>query len=64
MKRKLKPPGPKRLKLKYDKVLSSFAFNFNLRRSILDAASGGPTTQCRVVCVSVRRCRSTLSNPC
>jgi len=28
----LKPPGTKRLKLKYDKPLSNFAFNFNLRR--------------------------------
>ena len=28
----LKAPGTQRLKLKYDKLLSSFAFNFNLRR--------------------------------
>ena len=28
----LTAPGIKRLKLKYDEVLSSFAFNFNLRR--------------------------------
>ena len=28
----LKAPGTKRLKLKYDKLLSNFAFNFNLRR--------------------------------
>jgi hypothetical protein len=28
----LKPPGTKHLKLKYDKLPSSFAFNFNLRR--------------------------------
>jgi hypothetical protein len=28
----LKAPATKRLKLKYDKPLSSFAFNFNLRR--------------------------------
>ena len=28
----LKAPGTKRLKLKHDKVLSSFAFKFNLRR--------------------------------
>jgi hypothetical protein len=32
MKPKLKPPGTKRLKLQYDGLLSSFAFNFNLRR--------------------------------
>ena len=28
----LKPPGMKRLKLKHDGLLSSFAFKFNLRR--------------------------------
>ena len=28
----LKVPGAKRLNLKYDELLSSFAFNFNLRR--------------------------------
>ena len=35
---KLKPPGtrPKRLKLKYCKLLSSFAFNFNLRHFSLE----------------------------
>jgi hypothetical protein len=27
----LKPPGTKRLKLEYDKLLSSFGFKFNLR---------------------------------
>ena len=32
MKSTLKAPGAKRLKLKYEKVLSSFAFNVNLRR--------------------------------
>ena len=39
---KLKVPGTKRLKLKYDNLLSSFAFNFNLRRYILvvDIACG------------------------
>jgi len=30
----LKPPGTKRLKLKHYKLLSSFAFNSNLRRYI------------------------------
>jgi hypothetical protein len=29
---KLKPPGAERLKLKYDGLLSRFAFNLNLRR--------------------------------
>ena len=28
----LKPPRTKRLKLQHDEPLSSFAFNFNLRR--------------------------------
>ena len=28
----LKPPGAKHLRLKYDELLSSFAFKFNLRR--------------------------------
>jgi len=28
----LNPPGTKRLKLKYDELLQSFAFNFDLRR--------------------------------
>ena len=32
MKSKLKGPGTKRLKLKYNVLLSSFAINFNLRR--------------------------------
>ena len=32
IKPKLKPPGTKRLKLKSDDSLSSFGFNFNLRR--------------------------------
>ena len=32
----LKAPGTKRLELKYDELLSSFAFKFNLRRYFLD----------------------------
>jgi len=32
IKPKLKPPGNKRLTPKYDKPLSRFTFNFNLRR--------------------------------
>jgi len=35
MKPTLKAPGSKRLKLKYGKPLSSFAFNFKLRRYAL-----------------------------
>jgi len=34
MKPTSKPPGTKRLKVKYDTVLSTFAFNFKLRRYI------------------------------
>jgi len=42
MKPKLKPPGSKLLKLKFDKPLSDFAFKFNLRRyntGVLDTVS-------------------------
>jgi hypothetical protein len=35
IKPKLKPPGTKRLKLKHDEPLSTFAFNFSLRRYIM-----------------------------
>jgi hypothetical protein len=31
----LKAPGPKHLKLQYDRLLSSFAFSFKLRRYTL-----------------------------
>jgi len=31
-KRTLKPPGTKRLRLQYDELVSSVAFNFNMRR--------------------------------
>jgi len=34
----LAAPGTKRLKLKCDKLLSSFAFNFNLRRYVTATA--------------------------
>ena len=36
IKPKLKPPGTKRLKLKYDIMHSSFALGFNLRRYTMD----------------------------
>ena len=38
IKPKLKAPGTKRLKLEYDTLLLSFAFNFNLRRYTLAPA--------------------------
>jgi len=41
IKSKLKAPGIKRLKLKYDELLSNFAFKFNLRRYTLDLAGAG-----------------------
>ena len=34
----LKAPGTKRLKVKYGKLLSNFAFKFNLRRFIMAVA--------------------------
>ena len=42
----LKAPGTKRWKLKYDELLSSFAFKFNLRRysmAFLDGSLGAGT---------------------
>jgi hypothetical protein len=41
MKSKLKAPGAKRLKLKYDNPVSSFAFKSNLRRYNWGTAFGG-----------------------
>ena len=45
IKPKLKAPGTKRLKLKYDKLLSSSAFKFNLHRYIKERRGGvdGPS---------------------
>jgi len=49
MKSTLKVPGTKRLKLKYgDALLSSVAFNFNLRRYIVEVLN--PATQ-ELVCL-------------
>jgi hypothetical protein len=39
MKPKLKAPGPQRLKLEFDGLLSNFAFRFNLRRYTKGAAA-------------------------
>jgi len=69
MKSTLKEHGFKRLKLKCDTLLSSFALNFNLRRynkgceSISGActAKSGVGESCGTS--SVGRCRLTLSNP-
>ena len=46
---KLKAPGYKRLKLKLDKLLSSFAFNFNLRRHSVAYVLADLRTTARVV---------------
>ena len=50
MKSKLKAPGTKRLKLKYDNLLSRFAFNFNLRHYTMvdrgDVVTAGPGIYC------------------
>jgi len=42
MKPTLKAPGTKRLKLRYDQLLSSVAFEFNLRRYNMGAEAGLP----------------------
>jgi hypothetical protein len=60
----LKPPATKRLKLKYDELLSSFPFNGNLRRYV----EGGPKKITPffipyAITNMVGRCRLTLSNP-
>ena len=54
-----KPPGTKRLKLEYGKLLSKMAFNFNLRRNTEEVRR----LQARLHATEVRRCRLTLSNP-
>ena len=45
----LKAPGSKRLKLKYDELLSSFGFNFNLRHYTLGADGHTPKERGRGV---------------
>jgi hypothetical protein len=55
----LKAPGTKRLKLKSDELLSSFAFNFNMRRY----SKGGPYLAKMRISFVVGWCRLTLSNP-
>ena len=57
----LKAPGTKPLKLKYGKLVSNFAFNFNLRRYI-KALTQHPAFDIKNP-NKVGRCRLTLSNP-
>ena len=52
----LKAPGIKRLKLRYDELLSNFASNFNLRRYIPGSDQAFFTSK-------VGRCRVTVSKP-
>jgi hypothetical protein len=42
IKHTLKAPGPQRLKLEYDGLLSNFAFKFNWRRYIKGELEGAP----------------------
>ena len=60
MKPTLKAHGTNRLKLKYERLPSSFGFKFILRRYTM-----GPETQLadETLVNSVGRCRLTLSNP-
>jgi len=55
----LKALGDKRLKLKYDELLSNFAFKFNLRRFTREKVFNGRGFLVAVV----RRCKLTLSKP-
>ena len=58
VKPKLKAPGTKRLKLKYDQLLSSVAFSFNLCRYIWDTVPMLPDRDG----LTVGWCVLTLSN--
>ena len=58
----LKAPGTKCLKLKYDKLLSNFAFKFKLRRYTMVYDY---TLKVKYAALTkVGQCRLTLSNPC
>ena len=63
----MKAPGTERLKLEYDKLLSSFAFKTNMRRyRVVNGAVSAhphPTPAGRVSYYQVTRCSLTLSNP-
>ena len=63
IKPQLKPPGTKRLKLKCDILLSTFAFRF-LRRYTKDKKEAGyDIKDKRLVLTMVGWCRLTPSNP-
>ena len=59
----LKPPGTQRLKLKYDEVLSNFAFKFNLRRYNEERAEACTREADEKRQLKVRWRRLTLSSP-
>jgi hypothetical protein len=61
MKTVLKAPGTVRLKLKYDDLLSSFAFKVNVRRFTKEEARAAEARA--AAAAAVGRCRLTLSNP-
>jgi len=63
---KLKPPGTKRLKLKHDEPLSSFDFNFSLRRYNVVGTSEDmhDVLANKYYDVKVGRCRFAQSNLC
>jgi len=71
MKSKLKALETQRLKLKYDILvqLSSFAFNFNLRRynegsfQDIDIRINSATANLQTFQIEAGRCRLTLSDP-
>jgi hypothetical protein len=57
----LKAPGIKRLKLRYDTLLSNFALNFNLRRFPTACRARGQTAA-RGETLSARSCCSSMSS--
>jgi len=57
----LKPPGTKRLKLKYDELLSNVAFKFNLRR--YNEEREHVVEEEEAEDHAVGRCRLTVSKP-
>jgi hypothetical protein len=60
---KSKPPRSKRSKLKCEVLLSTSAFNFNLRRYNVAESGGGGRRGLLFGDAKVGRCRLTLSNP-
>jgi len=58
----LKAPGAKRLKLNYEGLLSNVAFNFYVRRYILDKLDKAPHVS-KSYDAKAGRCRLTPANP-